>query len=456
MRTELVCLVFWFLLFAASSLQSDDCEASPEHAPEQIHLSLSNNELSMVVMWNTKAVTPTSTVRYFQGPCSLPEDQKMWQSAEGTYRTYPEYNGYIHIVKLHNLEEDSRYCYMVGDPCKGFSLEEEFKIPDPHKLVFAALADTGTWGNVTEVLANLATDVEPTVVLHAGDLSYAQTDSVWDTFGYLFEPVAKTRPYMVIPGNWDVKPFAVRAFLARFDMPLVAPSSETKLSYYYSFNYSVVHFVMMSSYDPFNSSSEQYRWLEEDLKNANEDRDAHPWIVICFHSPMYSSSVGHEGSDLRFRADVEPLLQKYKVDLALSGHDHGYERTFPVFGGLPTSKSLRHYDNPSATVHILAGTGGATSDEWMALPTWTAHRESTHGYTKVHASPSNLRVVYRRIDGSIGDEFWISKTSRRRPFLIVALIVAVAFVIFPYCAYMGYPNQIFRSIMGKNQHEQDL
>jgi len=320
-------------------------------------------------------------------------------------------------------------------------------------MAFAAFADAGTWGNVTQVFADLAADDDPSLVIHAGDLSYAQEDKVWDKFGYMMELVASTKPYMIIPGNWDVKSFAIRAFLNRFSMPLVHPSTEKTPSYYYSFNYSVVHFVMMSSYDSFNVTSPQYKWLVEDLEVADADRENHPWIVITFHSPMYSSSVGHGGSDVAFRNLIEPVLRKYHVDLAISGHDHGYERTFPVYGGVPTDEAVHHYVSPPSTIHILAGTAGATVDEWLDKPEWTAHREGSHGYTKVYATRSTLRVQYRRMDGDIGDEFWINRKPAEAggaPLVGVVILLALVFVVFPYCAYKGLPNKVFNELLGKS------
>ncbi len=49
-------------------------------------------------------------------------------------------------------------------------------------------------------------------------------------------------------------------------------------------------------------------------------------------------------------------------------------------------------------------------DGWMEKPEWSAHRESSCGYTKVIATRTKLHVTYIRTDSSIGDDFWISKS----------------------------------------------
>ncbi|HKC86384.1 MAG TPA: metallophosphoesterase [Blastocatellia bacterium] len=70
----------------------------------------------------------------------------------------------------------------------------------------------------------------------------------------------------------------------------------------------------------------QRRWLEEALQASQAK-----WKIAMFHHPLYSSADKH-GSDFHLRAELEPLLIKYGVDAAFSGHDHVYERTKPQQG----------------------------------------------------------------------------------------------------------------------------
>jgi 3',5'-cyclic AMP phosphodiesterase CpdA len=71
---------------------------------------------------------------------------------------------------------------------------------------------------------------------------------------------------------------------------------------------------------------EQIQWLENELKGANN-----AWKIVFFHHPLYSSGDRH-GSDLRLRDVLEPLFIKYNVSVALTGHDHFYERVKPQKG----------------------------------------------------------------------------------------------------------------------------
>jgi Calcineurin-like phosphoesterase len=70
----------------------------------------------------------------------------------------------------------------------------------------------------------------------------------------------------------------------------------------------------------------QQRWLESALAGSRAR-----WKLAYFHHPIYSSARSH-GSAIKLRARLEPLLVRYGVAAAFSGHDHTYERTRPQQG----------------------------------------------------------------------------------------------------------------------------
>jgi Purple acid Phosphatase, N-terminal domain/Calcineurin-like phosphoesterase len=72
-------------------------------------------------------------------------------------------------------------------------------------------------------------------------------------------------------------------------------------------------------------------WLEQTLKAARRDPSV-DMIVVFMHQCAMSTSVPGNGSDLGIRQAWLPLFDQYEVDLVLSGHEHDYERTYPVRG----------------------------------------------------------------------------------------------------------------------------
>ena len=75
----------------------------------------------------------------------------------------------------------------------------------------------------------------------------------------------------------------------------------------------------------------QLLWLERTLAQYRRDPGV-DMIVVFMHQCAMSTSVPGNGSDLGIRRAWLPLFDKYEVDLVLSGHDHDYERSYPVRG----------------------------------------------------------------------------------------------------------------------------
>jgi Purple acid Phosphatase, N-terminal domain/Calcineurin-like phosphoesterase len=125
------------------------------------------------------------------------------------------------------------------------------------------------------------------------------------------------------------------------------------------------------------SGGAQSRWLEATLAAARGDASL-DWIVVQLHQCACSSATAGAGSDLGIRREWLPLFDTYEVDLVLSGHDHGYERSFPVRGpdagavldamsGAAADTRRPHpvttvdsgvFDTSQGTVHLVLGCAG--------------------------------------------------------------------------------------------------
>ena len=92
---------------------------------------------------------------------------------------------------------------------------------------------------------------------------------------------------------------------------------------YYSFKKGNVQFFALDSnyMDP-----QQLAWIEQQLHSANST-----WRIPFFHHALYSDGTFH-GPDVDLRTRIQPLFEKYGVDVVLSGHEHVYERFKPLNG----------------------------------------------------------------------------------------------------------------------------
>jgi hypothetical protein len=129
------------------------------------------------------------------------------------------------------------------------------------------------------------------------------------------------------------------------------------------------------------SGGAQTAWLERTLAAGRRD-EAVDWIIVQMHQCACSSSATGNGSDLGIRQEWLPLFDRYQVDLVLNGHDHDYERSFPVRGadtdvghevatGAIVNTLRPHpvtttdngvFDTSQGTVHLILGCGGTDAN----------------------------------------------------------------------------------------------
>jgi len=208
------------------------------------------------------------------------------------------------------------------------------------------------------------------------------------------------------------------AYNHRYRMPANESGSNTNM--FYSFDYSFVHFISISSETDYPNCpfppkfGDQIAWLEADLQAANSNRQQVPWIIVIGHRPIYSSGGGYESdgqptsSAYYLQQAVEDLFFKYHVDVYFSGHVHSYERMFPTYQSIPSFS----YQMPNATVYVVAGAGGCIEgfSSWMPgpVPDWSAYRYNSSqgfGLMRVYNSSVLEWAFIRSNDGEVLDRF---------------------------------------------------
>jgi hypothetical protein len=296
-------------------------------------------------------------------------------------------------VHLCGLEPGTTYHYRVGAEY-AMSEDHEFTTaPAPMQagrpLRFAVAGDSrgdaATWGAVARGLAGAG----PDVLLYSGDaVTFGYTQADWDAWFAAADPVLPSLPMMFAWGNHEA--FARHGF-AQFALP----GNEL----WYSFDVGDVHFVVLDDTPPIDATIEadQAAFLDADLGRTRK-----PWKVVMHHKAIYSSS--SHTSDLRLQAAWMPIYDKHRVDLVLNGHDHDYERTFPMRGGAVAPDGR-------GTVYVVNGGGGAPLYA-AGRSAFTAVSKSTYGYTIVDVLGDRLKLTAWELVGGVPtkiDEATITK-----------------------------------------------
>jgi 3',5'-cyclic AMP phosphodiesterase CpdA len=121
----------------------------------------------------------------------------------------------------------------------------------------------------------------------------------------------------------------------------------------------------------------------EFLDEALSDTDA-KWRIVLLHHPPYSA--GYQGSSHAARDAIAPIVERHRVQLVLSGHDHDYQR----------SKLL------DGVTYIVSGAGAGTRR--TGEESFTEVSFSWHHFVDIAVFDDRLVVRAVNQDGRVADE----------------------------------------------------
>lgn len=393
--------------------------------PEQVHLSPGLNSTHIYISWVDQIYNPN--------PCVEINDlMYCTQTKKNSTYTFGKYTSkFITHILVDGLDPNTEYKYhIVGSTYTGYfktlpGLGSGLNSDQIQQI--GVVGDIGQTTDSVQTIEGLGSHPGISLVLHAGDLAYADCDqNLWDTYGQMIEPIGSKIPWAVGPGNHEIEFLdsstqLYLSFESRYQMPEAKPAEfgtvlipsqinpSTSKPYccpsifmseynygnsFYSFDSGLTHIIYINPYTRSDSSSSQYKWLEADLIKANKIRNLIPWIVIVTHCPWYNSNRAHqnETQTLQMMKSFEPLVYKHKVNLIISGHVHAYERTHPVYNFKLDS---------NGPTYIVIGDGGNleghASTYIQPQPSWSAYTNGTaYGYGILGVSKSFLKWSWYR------------------------------------------------------------
>lgn len=432
--------VLLFAIFAVGSSRSIVSDEPFYGQPEQIHLSYGLDPSLMIVTWVTLNEVNDSVVEYGQM-------DSLEQRTTGYVSVFQDSGSekrreYIHRVVLRELMPGQRYFYHCGSDEFGWSPLFWFTAMRNDSDFVVRMAVYGDMGkDNAQSMARLQEETQLghfDLILHVGDMAYNMDDDnarFGDQFMNSIESMAAYIPYMTCPGNHE-NAYNFSQYVAKFSMPWSLSTYGGDANHFYSFNVGPVHVIGFSTefyyYLEFGFEQivNQYKWLEQDLKKANEpeNRARQPWIVTMAHKPMYCSNNNDDeclytdgytfirlGLPFIQAYGLETLFAKYGVDLEFWAHEHSYERMWPVYNRTIYNGTEGAYIDPDAPVHIVTGSAGCNErhDPFGVPRQWTAVQSDDYGYTRMNvynASHLYLEQVSDDQGGKVIDTMWLIKS----------------------------------------------
>lgn len=234
-----------------------------------------------------------------------------------------------HSVNFTGLLPGTTYAYRVGDGdvwTEWFHFRTASPNPEPFSFIYFgdAQADIKTyWSRVFHQAFRHAPYAAFT--LHAGDLiNRAENDEQWGEWFNAPGWVNASVPVIATPGNHEYSrdrhaesgsPRLSSFWQPQFTFPQNGPEGVKESCYY--IDYQGVRIISLNSNE---KQEEQEQWLR-DLLSHNPQK----WTIVTFHHPIFSPKAGRDNEELR--SLWKPVLDEFKVDLVLTGHDHTYART---------------------------------------------------------------------------------------------------------------------------------
>jgi 3',5'-cyclic AMP phosphodiesterase CpdA len=275
------------------------------------------------------------------------------------------------------------------------------------------------------------------LLLHAGDLiNTANSDAEWGEWFQAGGWINGTIPSVVTPGNHEYydanAPLRKKALDARddvteknakdvekellktiprkgtlsnhwrrqFTLPENGPAGLEETVYY--LDYQGVRIVSLNSNETEKDDGvkkRQVAWLEQVLAD-NPNR----WTVLTFHHPVFSTARKRDNASLRKL--WQPVFDKFRVDLVLTGHDHSYGRS----GLLQVNEAVGGHvrDRRGGTVYCVSVSGPKlyelNQQEWMVQAA-----EGKQLYQVITVDGNTLRYQAHTATGALFDRFELRK-----------------------------------------------
>jgi acid phosphatase type 7 len=381
-------------------------------APQRIVLNLTAQpSTSIAVTWRTSAQVEGPRVQIAEA-----EDWTDFEKHPTTVEASSEKAEldskavvYSHSAILRGLKPDTVYVYRVGAD-SAWSEWNQFRTakakPAPFDFVFL--------GDPQYEVKNLVARLFRTALLKApaarfwlftGDLfDLPQYDRGWEEWFSSTGFIHSVIPSILAPGSheyalktgdtvqWDV---FLPTWKAHFTLPGNGPEGLEGRAYYT--DYQGARFIVL---DAQYRREEQSRWLDGVLAN-NPNR----WTVVAFHEPVFS--IAKDRDERNTRDAFMPLIDKYSVDVVLSGHDHGYARSRKLRNGKIAGEAER------GTVYVVSVCGPQGYDH---NPKYDRLMAKTGTYTQlfqvISLSNDALRFKAWTVTGKLYDFFELKKAAK--------------------------------------------
>jgi hypothetical protein len=293
-----------------------------------------------------------------------------------------------------------------------------------HPFNIAITADWGCEKDTKKTVQNIQSK-NPELVIANGDLSYDESADCWME---IIQPLKSKMKIAMGDHEYNDTNGGAIGIANQYLKPLNLEKT------YYSFDINNVHVVVIDPFIDYGYTSEQYKFIVNDLKTASTNLKV-DWIFAVESIPIYTSPAQHPAHST-IRDIYHPLFDRYGVDLVFSSDNHNYQRTFPLKYNnnadssdnpiiVNSNKSnYKNNDKGDGVIYLITGTAGRSLYPIQEQAPFVAKQDDKHfGFLDIDINGKTLKGTfyaneselppysYVKYQDNIIDEFTISKTN---------------------------------------------
>ncbi len=412
--------IFVLSLFLSGGLltaQEKVSRFAPVAEPDRIVLSINGDPAtSMAVTWRTDT-TVKETVAQISRNISTVHLADSSVTLTGTFQDVAGDGvvGRFHSVTFTGLVPETTYAYRVGSGAgasEWFTFTTASASAEPFSFLYFGDSQIGSNSVYSRVIRQAYRSAsEARLMIFSGDLVDGGSgstlhDNEWGEWHEAGGFIQAEIPVLPTPGNHEYYDPAERGkrelnryWRAGFTLPENGPAGLEETAY--TIDYQGVRFIVVNT-DAMNRSEEhatrQVQWVEELLKS-----NPCKWTIMTFHHPIFSTSARRDNKVIREL--FKPLIDKYGVDMVLTGHDHTYAR------GMIMPDGEEKNNRKAGTVYVVS-VSGAKQYQQDATQWWDVGLTYTQTWQLISVDGNELAYKAFDASGNLVDQFMLKKNKK--------------------------------------------
>ena len=315
---------------------------------------------------------------------------------------------YVCTVNLTGLDLGTTYYYRVVYE-DYTSKTQQFKTANSTKTTFGVLCDTQSSGSsfstsnqLVNKLASINKDINFFMI--AGDIvDRGGYEAEWNYYDQYMTTINQKYLQATVPGNHELYHSNSASYIDAtiynqyYNNPKNGADCRLNSSYY--FQYNDVLFIMldtMTRSDGDNRFEEQIAWFKDVVTNNPAS-----FVIVVSHPGLYSTGVYDHDAKI-MKGKWLDTFQQYGVDLAISGHEHLYARSLPLYND--------KVDTEKGVTYVIGGSAGQKSygakdkDAFeVVIENESASGQFSGSICEIEGD--TLTFSFYRLDGTLKDTF---------------------------------------------------